>query len=352
MMQTVTDNKAHFTKKELLAADQALHLYQAIGRPGYKLFYDTLQKGLIHNCNITVQDAKNAFHIYGPDEGVMMGKTTRSKPHCVDTTKLYQLPLEFTNKYRHLTLAIDILFFDTMPFLLTITRDIHFYTIEKLPDRENTTLLAALKHVISIHSTRGFIIQYILADSKFRHMTGDIMDTFKCHLNCTSAGEHVPEAEHVVRVIKERVRCIVNTWPYKTVPVIMKVNMIKFVIFWINSIPQSGSVIPDVCSKANMTGQFPYYHKHCSLAFGEYCHVHNPQNITNIMAARTSPAIAMGPTSNLQGGHNFFCLQTKRMIVCRQWTKLPVLDSVVEQIHNISLKERKRLKSKKVQGIY
>ena len=41
------------------------------------MFYDTLQKGLIHNCTTTVQDAKNAFHIYGPDEGALMGKSTR-----------------------------------------------------------------------------------------------------------------------------------------------------------------------------------------------------------------------------------------------------------------------------------
>ncbi len=63
-----------------------------------------------------------------------MGKTTRETPHKVDTTKLYQLSSDFTAKYKNLTLAIDILFFDSIPFLLTISRDIHFHTIEKLPD--------------------------------------------------------------------------------------------------------------------------------------------------------------------------------------------------------------------------
>ena len=347
MMQTVKENESIYSKRDLMNAKKAINLYHAIGRPGYKAFYDTLQKGLIRNCAITLQDAKNAFQIYGPDEGAIMGKTTREKPQRVDINELYQLPIDFITKYRHVTLAIDILFFDTIPFLLTISRDVHFHTIEKLPDRENKTILAALQRVISIYNARGFFIQFILADGEFRHMSGDIMTAFKCHLNCTSAGEHVPEAERAVRVIKERIRCVVNTWPYKQVPIVFKVNLIKFVIFWINSIPQVNSIIPNVCSRAILTGQFPDYNKHCSLSFGEYVHVHNPKTITNTMAARTSPAIALGPTSNIQGGHRFYCLESKRIMTRRQWVKLPLPDTVITQINDISMKERSRRKSKK-----
>ena len=64
MLQTVDDNKSSFTKKELAATAKARELYQAIGRPGYKVFYDTLQHVLILHCPGTVQDAKNAYKIY------------------------------------------------------------------------------------------------------------------------------------------------------------------------------------------------------------------------------------------------------------------------------------------------
>ena len=348
MMQTVSGNKSNYTKKEIEAADKAVRLYHAIGRPGYKVFYDTLQKGLIHNCTTTVQDAKNAFQIYGADEGALMGKSTRATPKRVDTNNLYSPPIEFTQKYKYVTLAIDILFFDNIPFILTISRDINFYTVEKLTDRENTTILECLKRVISIYNARGFYIQYILADGEFRHMSGDIISEFKCHLNCTAAGEHVPEAERAVRTIKERIRCIVNTWPYTTVPQVFKISLMKFVIFWINSIPQENSILPNICSKAIMTGQFPDFNKHCTIGFGTYVHVHNPRNITNTMAPRTSPAIALGPISNLQGSHRFFCLHTKRIINRRQWTELPIPKSVIDLIHSITMKERKRTKKKKL----
>lgn len=114
MMQTGNKNESMYTKRELANTNKAIELYHAIGRPGCKAFYDTLHKGLIHNCTITMQDVKNAFNRYGPDEGAMMGKTTRETPKRVDTnTLLYQLPVEFIEKYKHITLAIDILFFLT-----------------------------------------------------------------------------------------------------------------------------------------------------------------------------------------------------------------------------------------------
>ncbi len=273
-----------------------------------------------------------------------MGKSTRETPQRVDTKDLYQLPYDFTLKYKHLTLAIDILFFDTIPFLLTISRDIHFYTVEKLNDRENSTILECLKRVISMYNARGFFVQYIMADGEFRHMTGDIISAFKCHLNCTSAGEHVPEAVCAIRVIKERIRCIVTTWPFKMVPQSFKISLMKFVIFWLNAIPQANSIIPNICSKAILTGQFPDFNKHCKIGFGTYAHVHTPRTITNTMAPRTTPAIALGPMSTIQGGHRFFCLQTKRIITRRQWTDLPMPDTVISLIHEITMKERKRMK--------
>ena len=62
----------------------------------------------------------------------------------------------------------------------------------------------------------------------------------------------------------------------------------KFVVFWLNAIPQEKSVIPNTCSKAILLGTFPEYKKHCAIAFGAYAHVHNPRSITNTMDARTS----------------------------------------------------------------
>ena len=180
-----------------------------------------------------------------------------------------------------MTLAIDILFFDTIPFILTISRNINFHTMEKLSDREYTTILECLKRMISVYNSRDFYIQYILADGKFRHISGYKISEFKCHFNYTATGEHVPEVERGVRTIKERIRCMVNSWPYTMVPQVFK-SLMKFVIFWINAISQENSILPNICSKAIMTGQFPDFNRYCKIDFGTYVHVHNPRGTLQI----------------------------------------------------------------------
>ena len=80
MIQTVKQNKTMFSKRELSQADRAMKIYQTVGRPGYKAFFDMLQKGQLHNCTVNMSDAKNAFQIYGPDEGALRGKTVRTTP--------------------------------------------------------------------------------------------------------------------------------------------------------------------------------------------------------------------------------------------------------------------------------
>ena len=90
MIQTVEKNKSSFKKRELILADEAIKLYHAVGRPGYKTFIDLLTFGNIYNCPISSQDANNAFEIYGADEGALKGETVSTTPATVQTETLYQ----------------------------------------------------------------------------------------------------------------------------------------------------------------------------------------------------------------------------------------------------------------------
>ena len=100
----------------MTCADKIIKLYKIMGRPGYKAFFDMLQKGLIRNCNVKMEDARNTFQIYGPDEGALQGKTVRTTPNKVDAKSLFQLPKDIYDKYKFITIAIDIFYFDDIPF--------------------------------------------------------------------------------------------------------------------------------------------------------------------------------------------------------------------------------------------
>ena len=80
-LNTVENNKQAHTRREIERADRARALYKMIGRPSEQEFVDILQKNLIRNCPVTVDDAKRALQIYGPDTATLKGKTVKKKKH-------------------------------------------------------------------------------------------------------------------------------------------------------------------------------------------------------------------------------------------------------------------------------
>jgi len=61
------NNKAQFPRRKVEGADKARALYGKIGRPSQPQFEQILAKNLIRNCPVTVDDAKRALLIYGPN---------------------------------------------------------------------------------------------------------------------------------------------------------------------------------------------------------------------------------------------------------------------------------------------
>jgi hypothetical protein len=47
------------------------------------------------------------------------------------------------------------------------------------------------------------------------------------------------------------------------------------------------------------------------------------------MQARTTGAINLGVTGNIQGTHRFYSLRTGEIIVRRNWTELPIPNEVI-----------------------
>jgi hypothetical protein len=71
--------------------------------------------------------------------------------------------------------------------------------------------------------------------------------------------------------------------------------------------------------------------KHCKLPFGMYCEVHGKPTPTNTMVTRSTPAIVLGSTGNLQGTYKFFSLATGKKVKRRAFTPFPMPDSVIKK---------------------
>jgi hypothetical protein len=184
---------------------------------------------------------------------------------------------------------------------------------------------------------RGFQIVFIKGDGEFKPLQDLIQSELYGGptLNLASANEHVPEIERKIRVIKERVRAVRYSVPCNALPAMVTIHSVLFVTKQLNLFPVKGG-ISGWSPKQIMTGEVVHY-KFCSIPFGCYCQISEEGTPRNSMLARTRGAIALGPSGNVQGGHKFFALDTKSVVVRRQWVRLPMTAAVIARLERLAL---------------
>jgi hypothetical protein len=305
---TVPDKQRKYTPRQIAAADKARELYRMIGRPSERVFKHMLTHGLIKNTSVTADDATRATDLYGPDIGSLKGKTVRTTPKAVRLPAILPLPDEIKHRHRIITLCADVCHVDGLRFLTTISRHLHFGSIEYMPSLEHSHVLAAIRRVISIYTSRGFTVRWLLTDRAFEHLRPALLE-LDVHLNVTAANEHVPEIERFIRVIKERVRAVITTSPIDPMPRIMKIHLLQHTIQLLNLTIQPNGVSDTLSPSSIVLGTQLDANIHCRLEFGTYCQVHEePSPSNDVHLPRTTDAIALRPIGNLQGGYLFSLL--------------------------------------------
>ena len=91
-ISTVIDNKAKFSKQQVVMADEARDLYVKLGMRDYDHFIKTLTNNDIRNSKVTVDDAKRVVFIYGREASSFKGKDTRRKPVSINNIPKIELP--------------------------------------------------------------------------------------------------------------------------------------------------------------------------------------------------------------------------------------------------------------------
>jgi hypothetical protein len=147
-------------------------------------------------------------------------------------------------------------------------------------------------------------------------------------LNTASNEEHVPEIEKSNRTVKEWVRSVYATPPFKKLPVRFSVEMVAGCILWLNAFPAMGGVSPTMSPRAIVTGSKLDYNQQCQMQCGE------PYNKS--MARRTVGAIGLRPTGNSQGGYYYLSLKTGRRLNMVHCTPLPMPAGVIDRVHTMA----------------
>jgi hypothetical protein len=210
--------------------------------------------------------------------------------------------------YRDITLCIDIMFVNHIPFFLSISKNICFITAEVLDNRTLGSLVKALKRIYGIYRKRGFRITNILGDGEFECTCSTIATDLRSELNICGEDEHVPDIERCIRTVKEWTRCTYNSTTIAHYPPRMIIEMVFLSVFWINAFPHRLGVSQTLSPHTIVTSLHVDYKKHCRIKFGQYAQTHEQHN--NSMASCTVGALALRPTGNEQGGYYFYSLMS------------------------------------------
>jgi hypothetical protein len=332
LFNTVDENKIKYTNAAYKQATLARKLQNIIGRPSARAFLNIVENNLLKDCPVLRADVLAAEDIFGPNVGSLRGKTVRSSGDRV-RPEYEEVPKEIKENYQDITICMDLMYVNRIPFLVTISRNIKFGTIKAVKSRHIKVLLPAIKSVKRLYALRGFRVKYSHADNEFEPMRDTLLD-IGIQLNVVAEAEHVPEVERYIRTIKERTRCVYNTVPFKRMPSRMVIEMVHASVFWLNMFPAADGVSNILSPRALIVGLKLDYNKHCKLEFGSYVQVHEEHD--NSMASRTTGAIALRPTGNAQGGYYFMSLTSGRRLSRNHWTSLPVPQDVIDRVHALA----------------
>ena len=150
-----------------------------------------------------------------------------------------QIPRDFVQLHKYLTLVADVMFVNGLSFLVTSLQGLSLVTIEHLPLRTAKRLVHTFERVFRMYATARFVIQTALMDMEFEKLR-----TIMSHvaLNTMLAREHIGEVEQKIRVIKERARGTFKTLPYKKLPKLMVKELLHFCVMWINLFPMKSGI--------------------------------------------------------------------------------------------------------------
>jgi Reverse transcriptase (RNA-dependent DNA polymerase) len=299
-------------------------------RPGSREFMDT-SIGHLRNCPVTKHHIQTAEDIFGPNLGSLKGKTTYRAPGHV-TGHIVPVPPAILAAHRNVTVSVDIMYINKVTFLLTYSRSIRFGTVEMLPDRQLPTIRAKIQSVFRLYRHRGFHITTLFGDPEFEPLRA----WFPC-LNTCGADDHIPDIERFIRTVKDRTRSTYRMLPFKHIPRIVLIHLVKNVVFWLNSFPARDGVSNDMSPRCIMTGKEIDYNKHVRLEFGEYVQTHEEHD--NSMIDRTLGAICLGPTGNEHGTHWFMCVASGARIARTRWTALPMPKEVIQRVSGIGRRQ-------------
>jgi hypothetical protein len=199
------------------------------------------------------------------------GKTTRHKPLPV-VENIVPVPKHILTLHKDVFLTVNLFYVNKIGFLITHSRGICLTTVKWLDNRNIAGVFAALCEVFNAYKKRGFPITPAHGDSEFAPLKPFFNTmTQPPTLILAVKGDHVPEIERRIRMVKERCRAIRHSLPFNKLPRIITMYMVLHAVRMLNFFPQKEGVSDTLSPKMIISGERLGWKRHLALPFGSYC---------------------------------------------------------------------------------
>ena len=336
----VEANLQDFTAGEVERARTAKTFYKNSGMKGYSKFVKLVNSGYYRNCDITGEDVKRALHIWGPEVGVLKGKTTRKQKEKVNKIAVTPIPDEILSAHNTINLNVDFMFVQGLMVLHTLSSDYQFRTAKVFMSKKKANkddMLKGVREAINMYEKRGITVTQVSSDNEFECIREDLRPTL---LHTVGAGDHVGTIERANRTCKEGTRSHIHNLPYKKYPKAMVAGCILYVTRRTNDIPSDVGVSDSLSPNTLITGiPAPDFKQMMEITYGDYVEVHEDRQVKNTQEARTTGAIALYPSETQGKSWYLMSLDTGMIIHKSQWTHLPITQQIIDRVTEIAEKE-------------
>jgi hypothetical protein len=109
---------------------------------------------------------KNTNVIFGLDPAGVRGRTM---PKSI-WTDYVQIPQIILKRYQLVTLAVNVMFVNNLPFLVSVAQDLSLITAKFTPTRTAKALTSRIEQICHLYTCGSFAIGTVLMDNKFKKL--------------------------------------------------------------------------------------------------------------------------------------------------------------------------------------
>jgi hypothetical protein len=313
-----------YTSKEMAKAKTAWEFIAKAGYPSETEAVHMALDGNVLGLDITGDDVRRAFKIFGTHAAAVKGKATRP------TAARQAADGELKDRRRDQELFTDVMKVGGRIILITVSRPLMLTVVT--PCRSETTedLGRAFQDQLALFRGKGF--NPVKAHMDPQPALAALVPHFpSVEMDVTGAGDHLDVVDAKIRRIKEIIRSTHASLPWR-LPGSLVHPLARYAAARVNA-RRTTAALSNVAPRVAFTGRkIPA--KEFEIAFGDYVECYDPACVSNdALQDRTESCIALYPVGNDNNSWLMFNVRTGKMVRRTSWKKLATTQIIIDAMN-------------------